>query len=172
MTLKSFTPILAALALGIAAVPAFAIDGADNPGTTYQQTYQPDGTPDQTSNPGSELVPATTPTQEDNPGTKIREDAPYGGDDNPGVTREEARALGREECQPFKANFAENKSAFGKCIAAAAQAIRNENISPRQACGARNLSRELRDGQKRSNFKACVLAVREARQRAQHDTDG
>jgi hypothetical protein len=126
MTKKIFVPILAAMVLVGAAVPAFAFDGTDNPGTT------------------------------------IHEGAPYSGDDNPGLRREEARALGRKECQQFKSNFNENKQAFGKCIAAIAMDLRNEDVSAREACNAKALSHQRRDDQVRSNFKACVLAARGA----------
>jgi hypothetical protein len=129
MTKKSFIPVLVAVALGGAAVPSFALDGTDNPGT--------------------ELRTATTPVQ---PTVE----------NNPGLSREDARALGRKECQQFKTNFKQNRSAFGKCIAAVAMDLRNENVSAREACNAKGLSHQRRDGQVRSNFKACVLAARGA----------
>src|SRR5215213_5573408 len=130
MTKKSFIPVLVAVALAGAAVPAFAFDGSDNPGTT-------------------EFKPETTPVQ---PTVE----------DNPGLSRTEARALGRKECQQLKLNFKENKQAFGKCIAAVAMDLRNEDVSAREACDAKGLSHQRRDGQVRSNFKACVLAAHRA----------
>ena len=118
-------------------------------------------------------APALAFDGSDNPGVPHREGAPHSGDDNPGKTqglgREEARALGREECQEFKANFKENRSAFGKCVAAVAKTLRDENESARSACDAANLSHERRDGQKRSDFKACVLASKRAQEEAGQD---
>lgn len=89
----------------------------------------------------------------------------YGGTDNPGTshvpTREEARALGREECQEFKNNFGENKSQFGKCVAAAAKTLR-AGVTPREACGDQELSRKPAEGEHRSDFSACVEAAARA----------
>jgi hypothetical protein len=138
MTKTSFIPVLVAVALAGAAVPAFAFDGSDNPGTA--------------------LKPETTPVQ---PTVE----------DNPGLTREEARALGRKECQQFKTNFKENKQAFGKCIAAVAMDLRNEDVSAREACDAKGLSHQRRDGQVRSNFKACVLAAHNAEDEEANESD-
>ena len=106
---------------------------------------------DGSDNPGS--VPETTP-----PG--------YSATDNPGAahvpTQEEARALGREECQEFKANFGENKSQFGKCVAASAKVLRRDNVTPREACGDQELSRKPAEGEQRSDFSACVEAAARA----------
>jgi len=88
----------------------------------------------------------------DNPGTDNRGDN--------GLSREEARAIGRDECSEFKANFKENRQQFGKCVAAVAMDIRNEDVSAREACNAKDLSHERSDGETRSDFKACVLAAR------------
>ncbi len=56
------------------------------------------------SHDGTGHVPENTP-----PG--------YSGNQNPGtengLSRSEARALGRKECQQFKRNFSENRSQFG-----------------------------------------------------------
>jgi hypothetical protein len=160
-----------AAALMLCATPAFALDGSNNPGTSYQQANQPAGTPDQTSNPGTTQQPSGTPTQTDNPGTPYQQGAPYSGDNNPGTshvppTPSQARALGRTNCAEFKTNFKQNRSAFGKCIAAVAKALRNDSASAKSVCGAANLTRHRLDGQKRSDFKACVLAVAKARQDA------
>jgi hypothetical protein len=170
MALTAKTAAIAA-ALTLTAAPAFAIDGTDNPGTSYQQTYQPSGTPDQTSNPGTSHQPAGTPTQGDTPGTSHQDGAPYSGDNNPGTTQQpptpsQARALGRNSCAEFKTNFKQNRSAFGKCIAAVAKALRNDNASAKAVCDASNLTRKRLDGQKRSDFKACALAVAKARKDA------
>jgi hypothetical protein len=130
MTKTSFIPVLVAVALAGAAVPAFAFDGSDNPGTA--------------------LKPETTPVQ---PTVE----------DNPGLTR--------KECQQFKTNFKENKQAFGKCIAAVAMDLRNEDVSAREACDAKGLSHQRRDGQVRSNFKACVLAAHNAEDEEANESD-
>src|SRR5688500_6995521 len=86
----------------------------------------PDGTPTATDNPGSSHVPS----------------------------REEARALGRKECQEFKANFADNRQQFGKCASASARVVRTAVI-PRQACGDLGLSRKPQGDENRSDFSAC-----------------
>jgi hypothetical protein len=159
---KLFSIPVLVVALCAMATPALAIDGSDNPGTEFQQEFQPEGTPDQTSNPGTEFQPEGTPTAEDNPGTEFHEGAPYSGDDNPGLTREEARAVAFEECNEWKANFAVNKQQFGQCVAAVAKSLRQPGVSAREACRATDLSREAAKGETRSDFKACVLAAREA----------
>jgi hypothetical protein len=135
MKKRSFIPVVFAAALAGAAVPAFAFDGSDNPGTEHQPTVTQQNT--------------------------ISDGAPYNGEDNPGLGREEARAIGRDECGDFKQNFADNKQQFGKCVAAVAMDIRNEEISAREACNAKELSHQRSDGEVRSDFKACVLAARE-----------
>ena len=97
----------------------------------------------------------------DNPGADNRD----AGADN-GLTREEARALGRKECQEFKANFGDNKNQFGECVAAVAKSLRQAGVSAREACAAADLSRKPAEGEKRSDFSACVLAAREANEEA------
>ena len=82
------------------------------------------------------------------------------------VPGEEARALGRQECQEFKLNFGDNKSQFGKCVAAVAKSLRQQGVSAREACGQSGLSRKPAEGEKRSDFSACVLAAKEANQQA------
>jgi hypothetical protein len=132
---RSLFALLVVAVLAVTAVPAFAVDGTDNPGTT------------------------------------VREGAPYSGDDNPGLTRAEGRALGREECQQFKTNFDENRSAFGKCIAAVAKSLQDDNVSARKSCAATGLSRKRLEGQRRSNFSACVLAATRAAKAAREATE-
>ena len=101
----------------------------------------------------------------------------FDGTDNPGVdnreargdnslTRAEARAIGRDECQEFKTNFSENKNQFGKCVSAVAKSLRQEGVSAREACGQSGLSRKPAEGEKRSDFSACVLAARRANEQA------
>jgi len=118
-------------------------------------------------------APALAFDGSDNPGIPHREAAPHNGDDNPGDThglgREEARALGRDECGEFKENFKENRSAFGKCVSAVAKTLRDESESARSACNAANLSHDRRDGEARSDFKACVLASKQAQHEAEQD---
>ena len=76
-------------------------------------------------------------------------------------TREEARAIGREECGEFKQNFGENRKQFGECVSAVAKVLRTDK-TPRQACRAADLSKKPAEGEKRSDFSACVAAAREA----------
>ena len=134
MTFRAKTASLTA-ALSLMAAPAFAFDGTDNPGSEFR----PEGTP-----------PSYSGTE--NPGTEHR------------VSRQEARAIGRDECQEFKTNFAENKSQFGKCVAAVAKALR-QDTNPRQACD--GLNRKPQEGERRSDFSACVAAAA----RAQRDRE-
>ena len=101
----------------------------------------PEGTPTATDNPGSDNVP----------------------------TREEARALGRKECQEFKANFADNREQFGKCISAGARVVRTA-VTPRQACGDVGLSRTPQGNERRSDFAACVIAAAKAQREANEST--
>jgi uncharacterized protein YcfJ len=92
--------------------------------------------------------PATTP-----PG--------YNASSNPGSTHvptnDQARALGRKECQEFKLNFGDNKSQFGKCVSAAAQAIHTDQ-TPRQTCNQQGLSHKPQGDEHRSDFSSCVIA--------------
>lgn len=99
------------------------------------------------------FVPAGASAQETIP------DAANSGSDN--VTREEARAIGRDECGEFKRNFGENRKQFGECVSAVAKVIRTDT-TPRQACRAADLGKQPEEGEKRSDFSACVAAAREA----------
>lgn len=86
----------------------------------------------------------------------------FSGDENPGVSHRaaaEARALGREECQEFKKNFGDNRSQFGKCVAAVARAVHN-STAPGRACASMNRKPEA--GEHRSDFSACVVAAAQA----------
>jgi uncharacterized protein YcfJ len=83
---------------------------------------------------------------------------------NPGSensSREEARAIGRDECGEFKQNFGENRKQFGECVSAVAKVLRTDK-TPRQACRAANLRKKPAEGEKRSDFSACVAAARGA----------
>lgn len=73
----------------------------------------------------------------------------------------EARALGRDECQEFKQNFGENKSQFGRCIAAVAMALRS-GASPSGACATNHMSHHRQRGERRSDFSACIVSARRA----------
>jgi hypothetical protein len=106
-------------------------------------------------------VPAFAFDGSDNPGVDNR-DAKA---DN-GLGREEARAIGRDECSELKTNFSENKSQFGKCVSAVAKSLRQEGVSAREACRATDLSHKPAEGEKRSDFRACVLAAKEANEEA------
>lgn len=106
-------------------------------------------------------VPAFAFDGSDNPGVDNRD----AGADN-GLSREEARALGRKECQEFKTNFSDNKSQFGKCVAAVAKSLRQAGVSAREACGDSGLSKKPAEGEKRSDFSACVVAARHANEEA------
>jgi hypothetical protein len=87
----------------------------------------------------------------------------YNSTENPGaahrLTADEARALGREECQEWKTNFGDNKSQFGRCIADVAKALHGA-AAPREACS--NLSRKPDENEHRSDFSACVAAAGQA----------
>jgi len=108
------------------------------------------------------LVPSSASAQGTAP-----EDVPpdYGSETNPGSdntpTREEARAIGRDECGEFKQNFGDNRQQFGECVTAVAKVLRTDK-TPRQACRAADLSKKPAEGEKRSDFSACVAAAREA----------
>lgn len=156
MNFKTKTATLTA-GLALMAAPAFA---AGEQPSTIPPGYTSE------SNPGTEYQPTEVPPSYDgdtNPGT---ESSPgYDGQNNPGTahvpTRAEARAIGREQCAGFKSNFKTNRSAFGRCVAAVASALRSDD-TPAQACEAKRLSRTRRDGQARSDFRACVRAARNA----------
>ena len=106
------------------------------------------------ANPGDSFRPADVP-----PDYGATNHPGYDGTDNPRLSREEARALGRKECQEFKANFSENKSQFGRCIADVARSLRTD-ASPREACQGQN--RKPEEGERRSDFSACVAAAARA----------
>ena len=93
----------------------------------------------------------------------------YDATNNPGSshvpTREEARAHGREECQEFKRNFADNRQQFGKCVSAGARVVRTA-VTPREACGDAGLSRKPQGDERRSDFSACVIAAAKAQREA------
>src|SRR3712207_1713072 len=71
---------------------------------------------------------------------------------------DQAQAAARAACQAFKANFADNREQFGRCVAAGVR-VRRTRITPHQACGDLGLSRKRQPGQRRSDFNACVVAA-------------
>jgi hypothetical protein len=106
-------------------------------------------------------VPAFAFDGTDNPGADNREAKAENG-----LGREEARAIGREECGDFKQNFKENRQQFGQCVSAVAKSLRQAGVSAREACRATDLSHKPAEGEHRSDFSACVLAAREANEEA------
>ena len=106
-------------------------------------------------------VPALAFDGTNNPGVDNKEAGA-----NNGLSREEARAIGREECGEFKTNFSENKQQFGQCVAAVAKSLRQAGVSAREACRAADLSHKPAEGEHRSDFSACVLAAKEANEEA------
>jgi hypothetical protein len=151
-------------ALGLIAAPAVSFAGPP-------EGVPPNGVPVLEGVPPVEPPPepAAPPyTGTENPGTgRIPADTPpgYNGMENPGLSHQpdnhEARALGRDECQDFKQNFGENKSQFGRCIAAVATALRTD-ATPQEACAAHQMSHRRQRGERRSDFSACVVSARRA----------
>jgi hypothetical protein len=155
-----FSTKLAALVIGfgLAAAPAFALDGGDDPATTTDTTA--------TDTTATTLQPTVTQTPQ-GPPTTIP--PAYGPRDNPGsshVPPAQARAWGRKACQQFKGivldlepprNESVPRNEFALCILAAMDAIRT-GVTPRQACAAQTLSRKRQVGEPRSAFNACVVA--------------
>ena len=87
-----------------------------------------------------------------------------------GSTRAESRAAARAACEEFRANFASNRQQFGKCIAAGARA-RRTRVTPREACGGLGLSRKREEGERRSDFNACVVAAAHGAREGEETTD-
>src|SRR5919204_1201891 len=133
-----------AAVLALSAAPAFALD---NPGGPPSGTTGPSNSQHGTSGP----------------------QGPQGDNESGGppsnVPPSQARALGKTQCQKFKTNFAQNKSAFGKCISAIAKGL--ESSSPTKAtfkstCSKAGLSHKKAKGQKHSPYGACVAAGAQA----------
>lgn len=146
--------------------------GTENPGSEYM----PEGLPvpetippeySGSENPGAESRPEGVPVPEEVP-------PGYSGTENPGMAHVQgsvgtespshpsggqARALGREQCQDWKQNFADNRSQFGKCIADVAKALRTD-MAPGRACA--DMNRRPEAGEHRSDFSACVAAAAKA----------
>jgi hypothetical protein len=141
-------------ALALVAAPAFAID---NPGSGHSS-----GTPGASHVPGTVPPSGTTGAQHapssvppSNPGQ-----GPQGGPPSD-VPPSQAKALGKTECQKLKTNFGDNRSAFGKCIAAVAQGLQTSDPTKatfERACRNAGLSHKKAKGKKRSPFSACVEA--------------
>lgn len=145
---------IAALTAGVAlvAVPAYGAgeqpsttppgyDGTTNPGTTYEPTSVPPSY-DGTTNPGTTQVQTNAGANDTNEPT------------NP-------HALAVQQCAQYKTNFKENRSAFGRCVAAVQTTLKGTS-SPSQACRSKRLSKTRHDGQARSDYRACVLAATKA----------
>jgi hypothetical protein len=137
-TLVRTVSICAALAL--VAAPAVALD---NPGSDH-------GPPAGTTGPSNA-----------HHGTSGPQGPPdsAGGGPPADVPPSQARALGKTECQKLKSNFGDNKSAFGKCIAAVAKGLQDDTPTKatfKAAC--KGLSHKKVKGQKHSPFSACVIA--------------
>ena len=153
-----FSTKLAAVVIGfgLAAAPAFALDGGGPPGTTADTTAT-----DTTATTVTTLQPSVTPQ-----GPPATIPPGYGPTNNPGSSHTPpswARALGRKECQQFKLNFSENKSQFGRCIADVAKTLLT-GVDAQQTCA--NLSRKRQEGERRSDFNACVLSAARALRQA------
>jgi hypothetical protein len=152
------------------AVPP-AYNGSENPGAEYTPEGVPLGPPAETPPPGVPVGPEGTappvgvipgPPAGVEPGSPEGLAPSFNGTENPGESHRsaaEARALGREECQEFKKNFGDNKSQFGKCVAAVARALHG-SAAPVQACAGMNRKPEA--GERRSDFSACVAAAAQA----------
>jgi hypothetical protein len=141
--------ILLLAALALAAVPALALG---NPGSSH--------VPSGTTGPPS----GTTGPDNAQHGTSgaqgPSDDHPSGGPPSD-VPPSQARALGKTQCQQFKTDFKNNKSAFGKCISAVAKGL--ESSSPTKAtfkstCDKAGLSHKRAKGKKHSPYGACVAA--------------
>jgi hypothetical protein len=147
--------VLIFAAFALAAAPAVALD---NPGSDHSS-----GTPGASHVPSTVPPSGTTGPSNSEHGTS----GPQGPPDNAGggppsdVPPSQARALGKTECQKLKSNFGDNKSAFGKCIAAVAKGLQNDKPTKatfKAACDKAGLSHKKKKGQKHSPFSACVIA--------------
>jgi O-acetyl-ADP-ribose deacetylase (regulator of RNase III) len=88
---------------------------------------------------------------------------------NHGVSKADARAIGKEQCQEYKENFKENRSDFGKCVSAAATTARN-GTNPAKSC--QGLSKKKTEGQEKTDFAACVKAAAQAEKEARKAARG
>lgn len=146
-------------------------NGSENPGTERAPEGVPLGPPAETPPPGVPVgSEGTAPPVGVAPGPPagVELGSPQGltptssGSEDAGGSRAaaaEARALGREECQEFKTNFGDNRSQFGKCIAAVARTVRS-STAPGRACAGMN--RKPEEGERRSDFRVCVVAAARA----------
>ena len=147
--------VLLVAVLALAAVPALAFG---NPGSSHIPPGA--GPPSGTTGPSNAQNGTSGPQ-----GTTGQEGAsgPQGAQGGPpsDVPPSQAKALGKTQCQKFKTDFKDNKSAFGKCISAIAKGL--ESSSPTKAtfkstCSKAGLSHKKAKGQKRSPYGACVAA--------------
>jgi hypothetical protein len=143
--------------LALSAAPALALD---NPGSNHSS-----GTPGASQVPATVPPSGTTGPSNSQHGTSGPQGSQNEGQGNGGppsdVPPSQAKALGKTQCQKLKTAFADNKSAFGKCISAIAKGL--ESSSPTKAtfektCRQAGLSHKKAKGQKHSPWGACVLA--------------
>jgi hypothetical protein len=149
--MRKLVLLLAALALVVVPTLAFG-----NPGSSHVPTTVPPGT----TGPPS----GTTGPDNAQHGTSGQQ-GPSNGEPSGGppsdVPPSQAKALGKTQCQKFKTDFKNNKSAFGKCISAVAKGL--QSSSPTKAtfkstCDKAGLSHKRAKGQKHSPYGACVAA--------------
>ena len=79
-----------------------------------------------------------------------------------GTSKAEAKKIAKAECEQFKDNFVEH-SDFGQCVAAGVKAVKS-GTNPAKSCA--GLSKKKADGQKKSDYAACVKAAAQAKKAA------
>lgn len=80
-----------------------------------------------------------------------------------GTSKAEAKKIAKAECAQFKDNFVEH-SDFGQCVSAAVKAVRS-GTNPAKSCA--GLSKKKAEGQKKSDYSACVKAAAHAKKTAE-----
>jgi hypothetical protein len=101
---------------------------------------QPEGTPDQTSNPGTQHQRSDTPTAENTPGTARKLAAPG----------RYCKAASKKRVEGQKG------TAFSACVKAQARLRSGKADSPREAC--KGASKKHVEGEKGTAFSTCVKA--------------
>lgn len=84
-----------------------------------------------------------------------------------GVSKAEAKKIAKAECNQFKDNFVRH-SDFGQCVAAGVKAVKS-GTNPAKTCA--GLSKKKAEGQKKSDYSACVKAAAHAKKEAKDNTD-
>ena len=79
-----------------------------------------------------------------------------------GTSKAEAKKIAKAECEQFKDNFVEH-SDFGKCVSAAVKTVKS-GTNPAKSCA--GLSKKKAEGQKKSDYSACVKAAAQAKKAA------